>query len=114
MSLMTSELEEKNATLEGQEAIISSLRQSEARLSKRVNEQTAVIQELQAKVMDLLREVPAISTFLSMVVLCIDAGVSCTRKEIATGALIADFTASYLECFSLLENLIMGMQQTLT
>ena len=79
MSLMTSELEKKTAALEGQEASISSLRQSEARLSKRVTEQTAVIQELQAKVMDHLREVPAVSTFLSMGVLCISAEVSCTQ-----------------------------------
>lgn len=78
MSLMTSELEKKTAALEGQEASISSLRQSEARLSKRVTEQTAVIQELQAKVMDHLREVPAVSTFLSMGVLCISAEVSRT------------------------------------
>ena len=78
MSLMTSELEKKTAALEGQEASISSLRQSEARLSKRVTEQTAVIQELQAKVMDHLREVPAVSTFLSMGFLCISAEVTCT------------------------------------
>lgn len=78
MSLMTSELEEKNAALEGREASISSLRQSEARLSKRVTEQTAVIQELQAKVMDHLREVPTVSTFPFMGVLCVSAELSCT------------------------------------
>ena len=57
LSVGTSQLKEITAELSSREACIGSLRSSEARMSCQVTEQREYIQELQAKLMAILREV---------------------------------------------------------